>query len=91
MAVLLSDTSVPGKPELYLGQQPIPSAQPENDSFNASLLAKPTSVIDTLRFSIPPNSKIRKFNEITVMILPDSLHSLVGPKIAIRQFQFFPR
>jgi hypothetical protein len=97
MAVLLSDTSVPGKPELYLGQQPIPAARPEPDSDHSAPLTNSTPainstrVIDTLRFPIPPGSKIRKFNEITVMILPDTLHSLVGPKIAIRQFQLFPR
>jgi hypothetical protein len=97
MAVLLSDTSVPGKPELYLGQQPIPPTQAEANSDHSASLTNSTPainstpVIDTLRFPIPPSSKIRKFNEITVMILPDTLHSFVGPKIAIRQFQLFPR
>jgi len=97
MAILLSDSSVPGKPDLYLGQQPISPAEPESKSIDSALNATPkpaindASSLQTLRFPIPPGSKVRKFNEITVMLLPDTLHSLVGPKIAIRQFQLFPR
>lgn len=91
MAVLLTDTSTPGNPELYLGQQPIPPAQPDQNPTNLMPVMKPTPIIDTLRFSVPSTAKIRKFNEITVMVLPDTLHALVGPRIAVRQFQLLPR
>jgi hypothetical protein len=48
-------------------------------------------VFETLRFSIPADAKMRSFNEITVMMLPDVEHALVAPKIALRQFQLLPR
>jgi hypothetical protein len=36
-------------------------------------------------------ASLRKFDEITVMLLPDFEHSTIGPKIAIEQFELFPR
>jgi hypothetical protein len=91
MAVLLSDSSTGGNSELYLGQQPIPSKQLELTSIDSAPLVKPAPAFETLEFTIPPTAKIRKFNEITVMLLSDESRALVGPKIAIRQFQLFPR
>jgi hypothetical protein len=85
MAVLLTDTASPNKPALYLGQQPIASTEPEHFSFKTI----PTS--EALYFAIPENKKRQKFNEITVMLLSDVEHALVAPKIAIHQFQLFPR
>jgi hypothetical protein len=40
---------------------------------------------------VPPNASLRKFNEITVMFLPDFEHTFVAPKIAIVQFDLLPR
>jgi len=95
MAVLLADSSDPGKSELYLGQQPILSTQAEPVSIDSEPALKPvsgpTSAFETLQFAIPPDAKIRKFDEITVMLLSDGARALAGPKIAIRQFQIFPR
>jgi hypothetical protein len=85
MAVLLTDATSPQKPTLYLGQQPIVSTEPAHFS------SKSVPVLETLRFSVAKDSRMRRFNEITVMLLPDIEHTLVGPKIAIRQFQLFPR
>jgi hypothetical protein len=85
MAILLADSTSPGKPTLYLGQQPIVSTEPGHFAF------KSAPVFETLRFSIPPGAKKRRFNEITVMMLPDIEHAFVAPKIAIQQFQLFPR
>jgi hypothetical protein len=85
MAVLLTETASPEKPALYLGQQRVASTQPEH----FSLRTRPAS--DTLTFAIPESTNRRKFNEITVMLLPDAGHALVAPKIAIRQFRLFPR
>jgi hypothetical protein len=85
MAVLLTDGTSPEQRTLYLGQQPIVSTEPGHFS------PKPAPVFETLRFSVAADSKMRRFNEITVMLLPDIEHTLVGPKIAIRQFQLFPR
>jgi hypothetical protein len=97
MAVLLTDASAHGMPDFYLGQKTIPSSQPEPDAVDLASMTrpssavKPASVIETLEFPIPPEAKIRKFNEITVMVLSDGDRALVGPKIAVRQFQLFPR
>lgn len=81
MAVLLTDSRLPGKPTLYLGQKPLlasesDSSQPEHQ---------------TLRFAIPAHTSLRKFDQITIKLLPDIEHSLVAPKIAIEQFQLSPR
>jgi hypothetical protein len=51
----------------------------------------PAGAFQTIRFPIPAAAKIRKFDEITVMLLSDELRARVGPKIAIREFQLFPR
>jgi len=85
LAVLLTDAASPKNPTLYLGQQPVVSTEPEHFSFKSG------SVFETLRFSLPASAKMRRFDEITVMMLPDVEHALVGPKIAIKQFQLFPR
>ena len=85
LGVLLTDAASTKKPTLYLGQQPIVSTEPEHFSF------KSAPVFEALRFSVPTGVKIRRFDEITVMMLPDVEHALVGPKIAIKQFQLFPR
>jgi hypothetical protein len=85
LAILLTDSSSPGKPQLYLGQQPVASSLPDRFS------AKSAPASETLRFSIPSPAKIRKFDEITVMFFPDPSNYDVGPKIAIDQFQLIPR
>jgi hypothetical protein len=50
-----------------------------------------TAKLYSLSYSVPENSPIRKFDEITVMVLPDIEHEFVAPKIAVEQFQLFPR
>lgn len=85
IAVLLTDSLSTEKRTLYLGQQPVMSTVPGHFSI------KREPILETLRFSVPAHANIRNFNEITVMILPDVEHELVGPKIAIQQFQLYPR
>jgi hypothetical protein len=85
LAALLTDTASHKGTSLYLGRQPIVSTEPEHFSFKSG------SVFETLHFLVPASAKMRKFDEITVMMLPDVEHALVGPKIAIKQFQLFPR
>jgi hypothetical protein len=85
MAVLLRDSTKPRQPAVYLGQQPIESTQPMHFTF------KTAPVFETLRFEVPVHPSLRRFDEITVMLLPDVNHALVGPKIAIREFQLIPR
>jgi hypothetical protein len=85
LAVLLRDSSQPLKEPLYLGERQIESMQP------GKFVVKTKPVDETLRFTIPERRDFRKFDEITVMLLPDIEHALLGPKIAIEQFRLYPR
>jgi hypothetical protein len=85
LAVLLTNGAYSKKPTLYIGQQPIVSTKPENFSFKSG------AIFETLRFSVPESVKMRSFDEITVMMLPDVEHALIGPRIAIKQFRLLPR
>lgn len=85
LAVLLADSTSPGKPKLYLGQQVLKTTLPDH----FAVLGSPN--VENLRFEIPSQAKIRKFDEITVILLPDGGPALVGPKIAVRQFLLSPR
>ncbi len=84
LAVLLTDSASPDN-QLYLGQQPVVTSQPDHFSLKSS------PADETLSFPITVPSKIRKFDEITVMFLPDSANYDKGPKVAIQQFQLIPR
>jgi hypothetical protein len=76
MAVWLKNSAEAGAPALYLGQQPIAGSAPDEE---------------TLAFAVPASGRIRRFDEITVMMLPDEGHQMVGPRIAIEQFELLPR
>jgi hypothetical protein len=84
LAVLLSESTSPAN-QLYLGQQLVLSSLP------GSFTQKSSPVSETLKFSIPAPAKIRKFDEITVMFLPDEANYDTGSKVAIEQFQLIPR
>jgi hypothetical protein len=85
LALLLTDTSSPGRPQLYLGQQPVVSSQ------HGNFTVKSSPAGETLRYPIPSPAKIRKFDEITVMFFPDGANYDQGPKVAIQQFELLPR
>lgn len=85
LGLLLGDSALPNKPTLYLGQKEIESTLPGFFSY------KMAPVSETVRFAIPASAPIRKFDEITVMLVPDVEHFMVGPKIAIEQFELQPR
>jgi hypothetical protein len=74
IAVWLKNSTTPGAPAVYLGEQPITNAGSEE-----------------IIFAVPPGSKVRSFDEISVMMLPEAGHQRVGPRVAIRQFEFVPR
>jgi hypothetical protein len=85
MALVLTNSALAGEPNLALGEQPVVSTEPEH------FVTKTAPVHEKLRFAVPTRGRIRAFNEITVMLIPDSGHSEVGPRIAIQQFEFVPR
>lgn len=85
MALLLTDGTSSKKHTLYLGQQIILS------SVIRGTTDQQPRVFETLKFAVPVNPSIKRFDEISVVLLPDSEHEFVAPKIAIQQFQLFPR
>lgn len=85
LGVLLTSRDSTKDAALYLVEQPILSTRPGN------FAVKRAPVLETLYFSIPTQAKIRNFSEITVLVFPDIEHTFDAPKIAIQQFQLFPR
>jgi hypothetical protein len=85
LGVLLTDESGLQKRVLDLGQQPIVSTELSEFSI------KSAPVTETLRFAVHQNASLRKFDAITVVVLPDIEHEFITPKIAIQEFQLFGR
>jgi hypothetical protein len=85
IALLLGDSQFPSRPGLYLGKKEVETSLP------GFFYYKPAPVFETVRFAIPAAASLRKFDQITVLLLPEIAHSTVAPKIAIEQFELFPR
>jgi hypothetical protein len=85
MALRLTNSTVPGANTVLLDEQPVVSTEPEH------FAEKTTPVFETLRFAVPARARIRSFNEMTVVLIPDASHAKVGPRIVIRQFALVPR
>jgi hypothetical protein len=85
LGVLLTDSAAPGKPDLFLGQQPILSTQPGHAGGSSG------ATTETLTFSIPARARIRKFDAITIVFAPSDQRVVIGPKIAIQRFELIPR
>jgi hypothetical protein len=52
---------------------------------------KSSPVSETLTFDIPSQPRLRRFDEISVVFLPDPQRAALGAKIAIQQFTLIPR
>ena len=85
IGVLLTDSASPGSPALNLGVQPVVSSQP--DRFQV----KSASVEETLRFPVPSQLHTRRFDGITILILPDESRMETGSRVAIDRFELIPR
>ena len=85
LGLLLTGTDLREKRILYLGQQPIVSTLP------GRFIVKTEPVIETLHFEVPAATAFPSLTGLNLLILPDIEHRFVAPKIAIRQFQFYPR
>ncbi len=83
--MLLTDSIATGKPTLHLGRQRIISSEPNHFRIKLS------PVEETLRFPIPSQSAIHKFDQITFVVTSDSARLETGAKIAIRQLLFLAR
>jgi hypothetical protein len=84
IGMILTDSTWPDKASQHLEEKPIVSSQAPHFSMNQP----PTE--EKLRFQIT-KGKLRRFDEITVLILPAKERSLGGAKIAIQQFTLIPR
>jgi hypothetical protein len=84
IGMVLTDSSSPDKPSLYLEEKPMVSSEAPHFSMNR------TSTEEKLRFQIV-KGKLQAFDEITVVILPAKERSLGGVKVAIQQFTLIPR
>lgn len=85
IGVVLTDSAYEDKDGLNLGMQPLASSEPEHFAI------KTAPVSETLRFKIPAAGRTRRFDGITVMILPDSVRMHMAAKVAIERFEMVPR
>jgi hypothetical protein len=85
IGLALADSSVPRKSEIYLGQAPILSTEPGGFGL------KSVPVEETLHFTVPSRMALGKFDELTLIVFPDSSRMQFGAKIAIEEFDFQPR
>ena len=80
----LTDSHAPGKPSQNLGIKYVPS-----DDID-SLPGSTSPVEKTVSFPLPKPAKIRKFDQITVTLLPDARHQTAGRKVAVERFIMIP-
>jgi hypothetical protein len=85
LALLLTTGSSTRGRTIVVGQQVIATTQPENFAFKAA------PVRETLRFAVPSSLPAERFGGFTVLLLPDIEHTFVAPRIAVEQFEIFPR
>jgi hypothetical protein len=85
LAMVVTDRTARGRPSLYLGQQPIVSSEPDH------FTVKSSSVNETLRFPVPAYSQLRRFDEITLVVISDPMRIDMGARIAIEKFELEPR
>jgi hypothetical protein len=85
LGIILSNSDVAGKPSLYLGSDPISSSSADDSTLPSS------GRQEVLSFPIPVEGKVHGFNEITGLFLPGTERETLGSKIAIEQFELFPR
>ncbi|MHB1938306.1 MAG: hypothetical protein ACYCOR_17230 [Acidobacteriaceae bacterium] len=85
LGVILSNTTLPGKPGVFLGRVPVASSHAVQFTVNRP------PVSEVLDFRVPANATIRQFNEITVVFLPARERALGGARVSIQQFVLIPR
>jgi hypothetical protein len=85
MGVLLTDSTTPGKPSMYLEAKPISSTEAEHFTFKAH------PVSEEVQFAMPEKRTIRKFDEITVLFYPDTERATLGARVGVEEFELMPR
>ncbi|HEX4038395.1 MAG TPA: hypothetical protein VHX37_10085 [Acidobacteriaceae bacterium] len=85
MGVLLTDSTLPDKPSLFLGAQPIVSTETNHFAFKAE------PVEEDVTFAIPRHPPLRRFDQITVLFFPSLDRATLAARIGIEQFAIDPR
>lgn len=85
IGMALSNSSAPRTPPVYLGALPLPSTEAGQFS------QKSAPVEETLHFLVPPGYALRKFDELTLNVLPETSRMQLGARIAIEEFDLLPR
>ncbi len=78
MALILEDSSLP-RQQIYAGRQRIYTGDPDQVP------------LETIRFKLPQQEQLRRFDGITLMLLPETEGVFRGPRIAVRDFRLYPR
>mgnify|MGYP001597844434 CR=1 FL=1 len=84
VGLLLTDSHAKGKPFQNLGIRSVPMNGIDPPSGDLS------PAEETVSFPLPASSKIRKFDRITVVLLPDAQHATAGRKVAVERFVMIP-
>lgn len=79
VVLLLEDSATKGHPQLDVGRQQLVTGEPE------------TSGMQSFLFRLPQRAAIRRFDSVTVMLLPESGHEHIGPRIAVSELRLYPR
>jgi hypothetical protein len=84
LGVLLADASAVDQPSVLLGFEPVAGSERlVPDARGAALHA-------TVRFALPRSRRMRRFNQITVMVIP-TLDPTRGSKVAVEGFTLQPK
>jgi hypothetical protein len=84
ISLVLTDSTVRGSASQTLGSHNVKSSEPPIFS-----LSRPP-VKETLRFIIPAQVRIKRFDELSVVLQPSLERSLGGVKISIQEFRLLP-
>jgi hypothetical protein len=85
IGLVLTDTTSPHRVTLNLGERQLVSSQP------SEFRQKLAPIEETLKFAVPRQARIRRFNEITLIVTPDISRARTGAKIGIEELQIIPR
>jgi hypothetical protein len=85
LELILRNTTLPGAPFQSLGREVVTSTRPW------TLYGERPAVSEVLSFNIPPDLKLRQFDEVSVVFQLSPNRSDVGAKIGIERFTLVPR
>jgi hypothetical protein len=85
VGLLLTDSHAKGKPSQNLGIKYVPFNGIDQPSGNLS------PVEETVSFPLPASGKIRRFDRMSVVLLPGTQHATAGRKVAVERFVMIPK